>query len=342
MAVTTIANLWNPAIWMGATREGMATFPNLFASGAVSRNPTLDAIASGAGTAATIPFWKDATDGDDEIQVEGTAPTPDNIAGDTVVAPILNRVKATGSSALAGAVSGGDPMAEIGRILGTRRVKQRQKTVLAMLRGVMGAGATAAAGGGVLAAMRKDHFDESGVSAASTELLDVDKFIDAKSLMGELQDALRGGVIWIHPTPLAGLEKADVTSFKEKSMGAFTIRTYRDIPLVVSESLVRAGTTNGYVYETFLIANGALGVGEKPQAGDSLDVASLQLFLNKEKNEAVIYDRTRWLTAIGGIKWTGTPSGQSATNAELQTIGNWSLKWATANRCGIVCIRTNG
>jgi hypothetical protein len=75
--------------------------------------------------------------------------------------------------------------------------------------------------------------------------------------------------------------------------------------------------------------------------GDVIDVASLQLDLEKGKNNASIYDRTRFLLAPAGVKWVGTPAGQSATNAELQTIGNWTLQFQSANRVGVCMIRTN-
>ena len=37
----------------------------------------MDGIAAGAGTSANVPFLKDITDQDDEVQVEGSAPVND-------------------------------------------------------------------------------------------------------------------------------------------------------------------------------------------------------------------------------------------------------------------------
>ena len=45
---------------------------------------------------------------------------------------------------------------------------------------------------------------------------------------------------------------------------------------------------------------------------------------------------------VNGTKWVGTPAGQSAANAELATNTNWNLVFQTADRCGIVQIKTNG
>jgi hypothetical protein len=323
-------------------KERQATYPVLMNSGSVLKSPLLDQVATGAGDSVTVPFLKDITDQTDEVQVENTAPTTDNGQPSGLMkAPVLNRVCKNSATALSGQVSGADPVGSITGAMAQRRLKQRQSTLLAMLRGIFGsAGATGTTG--CMNALRVEKFIENGTSAAAANLMSVDTFLDAKALMGELADTLADGALFIHPNVLAGLEKADVTAFKEKSMGNWTIKTYRGVPIFVTEALVRAGATNGYVYDTYLLANGIVGYGEKPQAGDTIDVASLQLNMDKGKNNWEIYDRTRWLAAINGIKWVGTPAGQSATNTELQAVANWQLVFQTANRVGALCIRTNG
>jgi hypothetical protein len=85
-----------------------------------------------------------------------------------------------------------------------------------------------------------------------------------------------------------------------------------------------------------------IGYGEKAQQGDTIEVASLQYWRDPDKNNAFIYDRTRCIVHINGMKWVGAPAGQSATNAELATVGNWNLVFQSASRTGIVCMRTNG
>ncbi|HNQ91033.1 MAG TPA: hypothetical protein PKM73_20660 [Verrucomicrobiota bacterium] len=50
-----------------------------------------------------------------------------------------------------------------------------------------------------------DAFDESGDGATAAELMSIELFIHAKSLMGELADDLMDGALWLHPTILAAL-----------------------------------------------------------------------------------------------------------------------------------------
>lgn len=346
---TSITNLWDPDIWVAGLRERQATFPSLLNSGAVVANGVLDAIATGPGTSANAPFLKDSTDADDEIQVEDTAPTVDNILTSGLnVVTILNRVCQNSSTALAAQVSGQDPVSAIITTIAERRLKQRQKTALAMLRGLFGT-AGARNGAGCLSAVRlggttAEPFTEDGANADDTQRISPDLFIDAKMLMGELSNELRNGVFWCHPNIRARLEKLDALNFKEGVPSAlpFTVTTYRGVPIFESESLVRAGTTSGYVYDCYLLSRGVIGKGEKPQQGDVIDVASLQLDTDKGKNNEIIYDRTRFVMHVDGTKWGGTPAGQSATNAELQTVTNWTLVYSTANRVGGVAFRVNG
>ena len=70
-------------------------------------------------------------------------------------------------------------------------------------------------------------------------------------------------------------------------------------------------------------------------------MASLNYFPSVDLNNERIYDRTRFVMHLNGMKFTGTPSGQSATNPELATAASWQLVYATANRVGAACIRTN-
>jgi hypothetical protein len=340
MAHTTIANLWTPAIWIPTIDEGVRSFPSLVTSPVVQQSPLFDSLASGGGTSVNLPFFQDFTDTDDGIQVENSAPTVNNLTSGTNVAPVLNRVVSFGSEALAKAVAGADPVAAITRQIAVNRQKRAQKTLLAIIRGLFAANA-APATAAALSACRSDVSLEAGASPAAGQLIDSTKFNNAVALMGELQSGLLNGVVWMHPIIRAALLNADSNSFERLSRGDLMLETYKGIPVVVSNLLVRAGTTSGSVYDTYVIAPGAIAWGMKPQVA-GIDAASLQYDADPSKNQEAIYDRTRMLIHVNGTKWTGTPSGQSATDAELRTSTNWALAFQSADRCGIVQIRTNG
>jgi hypothetical protein len=158
---TTISDLWIPDVWLATMREKQATFPSLFTSGVAVDNPRASELASGPGEVATIPFFKDITDQDDEIQIENTEPTVDNkITSGLMKAVACNRVTKNSATAFSAQLSGEEPVSEIVAQLVQRRLKQRQKTLLAMIRGAFGsAGASGVAA--PLQAVRLDSFDES-------------------------------------------------------------------------------------------------------------------------------------------------------------------------------------
>jgi hypothetical protein len=88
-------------------------------------------LASGPGEVAVIPFFKDITDQDDEIQVENTEPTVDNkITSGQMKAVACNRVCKRSATAVAAQLSGEDPVGEIVAQMTQRRLKQPQKTLL--------------------------------------------------------------------------------------------------------------------------------------------------------------------------------------------------------------------
>ncbi len=351
MPSVRISDLWTPQIWGNQVREKQATFPIILNSQAVIRSPVLSNAAQGAGVSVLVPTWKDITSDADEVQVEATAPSATNgITTANQTAPILNRVSKSGVEALAAQVSGGDPTEEITMQLGERRLKQRQTALIATLRGAFGTSAGAALGNAAaLASVRLTIGDETGAGAAAAELMSPDAFINAKALMGELADGLRSGALFMHSTVRATLEKLDASSFKSgiQSGLPFAIDTYRGVPVFICDALVRAGTTSGFVYDTYLISNGAIGMGDKPQVVGTIDrpiidVASLNYQADPNTNSEYIFDRTRCILHLNGMRWTGTPAGQSATNAELGTLGNWALAYTSASRVGAVCIVSNG
>lgn len=352
MSIQQLTTLWTPDIWIPGIAEKQATFPHLFNSRAVKRTNLLTELASGPGTYAHVPFLKDITDQANEVQIENTAPTNiNNAPGDVCAFPILNRVTKNSWTAMAKNVSGADIMEHVFSTMAMRNLKQYQTTLIAVLRGLFDtAGATGGATGALLnvrfGGQNENTFIENGVNPADQYLMTPDIFIRTKALLGELADTLKNGCLFIHPDVLARLEILDVYGFKtliKPSELPFSITTYRDIPIFVSTALARAGTAGGNVYDTYLIAEGTIGFGEKPQLADKADMASLAYFYDRDLNDDIIWDRRRVAFGLDGTAAVpANYAASSATDAELQTAANWTLKYQTANRVGAASVRTNG
>jgi len=358
---TSISNLWIPNIWIRGVNEKVALLPALISSPVVLRNEIFDNLASGGGTSVNIPYFRDITQQSDAPQVENTQPTIQVIGSGQQVAPILNREYAVSATALAAQVSqvpGSAPLQPIEVMtaqLALGRQMRRQATMVNILKGIFGF-ANAPAGAGAMSAVRNDIFLEAGAAPPAGQCVSVNAIVDTIALLGELAASTLGGGIMMHSVIRAALLKADQISFEHYSLQNGTvlvggapvtnqggyIEMYKGYRVFVSDSLVRAGTTSGKVYATYVFMPGVFAWGEKAQAAQSIDAASLSYWLDVQKNNEELYDRTRFIIHPNGLKWTGTPAGQSAADSELATAGNWSLDYSTANRVGIACLRSNG
>ena len=340
---TAISDLWVPQIWVQGLSEKAASFPSIITSGIANRDEEFDAYAAGPGTTINLPYFRDISDQADAVQVENTQATRQVIGSGKQIAAICNRETANDLTALSGQVSGAAPVDGILTQLAIRRQKQRNTTLLNQLRGLFDTTSAPNSATGCLKAARYDIFLEAGATPPATQCISASGFVDAVTLLGEQADVLKGGSIIVHPDIHQALLKADQISFEHFSLQeGIKLQKYRGLWLWRSKLLRRAGTTSGYVYDTYLSAPGVFAWGEKPQQGDVVDVASLSYWMDKQKNNEEIYDRSRFILHPNGCRWVGTPAGQSATNAEFATAANWNLDYQTADRVGLVCMRTNG
>ena len=356
MAATTIANLWSPDVWIRTLNEKMNTLPSLITSPIVRRTGEFDALAEGGGVSVNLPYFRDVTNTRSTPQIEGTQPTLNNISSGKQFAPILNRELPYGVTALATQIigSGETPVENLLSQLANNKQKDRQATMVSILHGIFGF-ASAPGGAGALSGVRNDIFSEAGATPPPNQCISPYAVADTIGTLGELADTTLGGGIMMHPLIRTALIKQDQISFKHWSEQSGTLLTgdapvpgqleyYKGYRVFVSNLLVRNAAGGGVVFDTYIFAPGVFAWGEKAQKDGTLvqDAASLSLYPNPQKNQLELYDRSRFLIHPNGMKWIGTPAGQSAADSELATAGNWALDYASADRVGIVCLRSNG
>ena len=356
MAVTSIADLWVPDIWIRGLNERMNTLPSIVTSPIVKRTAEFDALAEGGGQTVNIPYFRDITDQADAPQVEGTQATLQKMGSGKQIAPIFNRESGLAASALSAAVigSGETPVEGILSQLAARKQKQRQSALVNICRGIFGY-QSAPAGAGALSGNRNDIFSETGANPPANQTISPYAVADTIARLGELADTTLGGGIMMHPLIRAALIKQDQISFKHYSEQSGTLITgdavrdsqmefYKGYRVFVSNLLFRAGGVSGYVFDTYIFAPGVFAWGEKAQKDGTLiaDVAALALYHDPRLNQSEVYDRSRFLLHPNGMRWVGVPAGQSAANSELVVAANWTLDYTTSDRVGIVSLRTNG
>jgi hypothetical protein len=340
-ASTTVANLWNPSVWIPGLAERIKSRPSLINSGIMVNNADIQAIVDGPSTIANIPFFKEP-DFDDAIQAEDSDVTVNNVASGKQVATILNRRFAIGTEALAKAVSGADPVAFALDIWADFKLRRRQKSLLNILRGTFGNADGPGAGTAAFKAVRKDIFSETGASPTSEKLFSSDFYIETLGLMGENKPDLTQCVICCHSKIEEAMLKQDDITVVQDSLGKDRVQTYKGAPVFVSDLLSRAGGTSGTVYDTYIFKKGSVGYGERTQSNTIGDVAAMIKIENALKNTTGFADFSRFVIHPNGAVWGGTPAGQSATNTELAVAASWTLAYGDVKNVGIVALRSNG
>lgn len=113
-------------------------------------------------------------------------------------------------------------------------------------------------------------------------------------------------------------------------------------------ALKRAGTTSGSVYTSYVLAAGAIGLGEAPKQIGSVSVpvvgvSTFNLVNDVRKNQAGVIDRSRYIVHPVGasVKSASVPAALGGfTDAEL--AGNIWEKKLESIHVPFLAIRTNG
>ena len=304
---TKIADVIVPEVFNPYVIERTAELSALVKSGIVVRNPELDALATAGGKLINMPYWKDLT-GEDEVLDDDGALTPGKITSGQDVAALLMRGKAWSVNDLAKALSGDDPMRAIGDLVAEYWARQRQKTLLSVLKGVF---ASATMSGNVhdISALEGDLAKISGPS-----------FIVAKNKLGDASDKLTAVVM--HSAVFTALEQQNLISYIPNSEGVVEFPTYMNKRVIVDDGC----PIDTDIYTTYLFGEGAIGEGNgQAPVPTETDRDSLA-------GEDILINRQHFLLHPRGVKFTNTSVAKaSPSNAELASQANWSRVYENKN-----------
>lgn len=304
---TKIADVIVPEIFNPYVIERTAELSALVRSGIVVRNPELDALATAGGKLINMPYWKDLT-GDDEVLDDNGALTPDKITAGQDVAALLMRGKAWSVNDLAKALSGDDPMRAIGDLVAEYWARQKQKTLLSILKGVF---ASSTMSGNVhdISALEGDLAKISGPS-----------FIVAKNKLGDASDKLTAVVM--HSAVFTALEQQNLISYIPNSQGVVEFPTYMNKRVIVDDGC----PLDVDVYTTYLFGQGAIGEGNgQAPVPTETDRDSLA-------GEDILINRQHFLLHPRGVKFTNASVAKaSPSNSELAKETNWNRVYENKN-----------
>lgn len=306
MAVTKIQNVIVPDVFNPYVVEKTAELSALFQSGIIRPDAALDTLARTGGTLLQMPFWTDLT-GADEVLSDSTALTPQNIAASKDIARLHARGKAWGVNDLAKALSGDDPMAQIGNLVADYWARRFQALLISTLKGVFAA-----------ASMSGNVHDISAVAGA--DAFTGSTFIDAAHKLGDAESKLTA--VMVHSLVFATMRKQNLIEFIPNSEGVYNIPTYLGKRVIVDDSMP---VTSG-VYTTYLFGEGAIGYGEgEAPVPTETDRDSLA-------GEEYLINRRHFIMHPRGVKWNeASVAGEFPTNAECETAANWTRVYSNKN-----------
>jgi hypothetical protein len=169
-------------------------------------------------------------------------------------------------------------------------------------------------------------------------------FVDATVKLGDRGDRLTA--VAMHSGTEAALRKLDLIDFIPDSEGKAQIKTFQGRRVIVDDTLpVRAGTTDGQVYTSYLFGPGAFGKGAAPLDSEPLQggfgTEGVELSRQALDSDTVLINRRCYILHPRGVKFTSAAVvGDSPTNAELENGANWTRVFENKN-VRIVAIEHN-
>ena len=324
-----------PSLFLSYQQEISAAKSGFFRSGIIADNAAISAEFAKGGRTITIPHFNDLA-GDSEILSDTVGLTAAVLGGNEQVGVRNFRGRAWQSSDLAAELAGSDPARAIAIRTGEYWVRDCQTTLISQLNGLLGP----LAGGGALAA---DHLTGDGATTISA-----DTMIDAIALLGDAGQDLsavamdsqcyyklcKDDLIIPGTAPNVDSQIDTRVSAERAEYGTYLGRpVIVDDGLVPTGDLVGGGTGGADVHTIYFFAPGAFVYSEVlPKTPVETDRDILRAI-------EVLVNRKEYLLHPVGFSWIGTAAGNSPTNAEFATIGNWQRVFTDLRNIKMTALR---
>lgn len=329
MAKTLVSDVIVPELWVPYFRETATDKTALFQSGILDPNDQeLNAKIGGGGSIINMPYWQPLSGTAENLSDSGSLSVK-NITGAQDKAVKHFRGDARSINHLAKYLSGDDPGQAIADDLARWWSEDMQaQRLIPSLTGIF---ATALSSSHV-----SDIAIEDGDNAADANLIGSDALIDAVHLLGD--HWMRIESIAMHSVPFKRLQKLDLIEFEPISEQGLEIPRFLGRRVIVDDNLpVANGSTSGKKYTSYLFQAGAVAFSEEQIDADEAFETDRDVLAS----DTIIATRRHFVLHPRGVAFTGSVTGQSPTNAELETGGNWTKRYNDKN-IRIVKLVTNG
>ena len=313
MATTRLSDIIDVTVFQDLPQIDGPEKTAFFESGIIARNGLLDSLASGPGKIAELPFWNDL---DANVEVNytndnpATTATPQKIVQGEQIARKAFVNQGWQAADLASELAlGGTAMQAVRNKTDRYFARQWQRRLVASANGILADNVANDSGDMVVDVA----VEATGSQTASTKF-NRDVFTEAAYTMGDAASDL--SAIAVHSAVMAQMVKNDDIVYIPDSMGQLTIPTYMGLRVIVDDGMtVTAGTTSGFKYTSVLFGGGAFGYGVgSPETPVEVEREASQ---GNGGGIETLWLRNTWLLHPFGFQATGTPSGESFTQAEL-------------------------
>lgn len=319
MAATKIADIIVPEVFDPYMLERTAELTELYLGGIITRDQQFDELANSGGKILKMPFYKDLT-GDDEVLSDASPLTAGAIGTAQDNARLHMRGRAWGVNDLAKALSGDDPMRAIADLVSQYWARRYQAGLISSLTGVFADNVA-----NDTSDMTHDIASETVAGQGAGTRIGPAAVIAAAGTLGDAFGKLTA--IAMHSAVFQELQNQNVIVYEKPSTGDIKFPTYLGYRVIVDDGCpVRAGTTDGLVYTSYLFGEGAVAYGQGgapvPSETDRDALAG----------EDYLITRTHFLLHPRGVEWAeGSVAGEAPTNAEAENALNWNRVYERKN-----------
>ena len=313
MAGTKLTDVIVPELFNPYVINKSVELSSLVQSGIVSNNSAFDKLASQAAPVINMPFFEDLT-GESEQIIESEDLTDNKITSNKDVACIIRRAKMWSATDLSAALAGKDPMGAIAGLVANFWVRDMQKELIAILKGIFGTAedVDASTKETRLASNLLDISEKTGDAANWS----VNNFIDAQQLLGDAQNQLTAVVM--HSATWSYLKKLELIKTERQSTD-LSFDTYQGKRVIIDDG---CPVENG-VYTSYLFGQGAVALGN----GSPVGFVSTETERDKKKGSGIDYliNRKTYIMHPRGVSFTNTnvEKTEGPSRLELADPANW-------------------
>lgn len=322
MATVQLADIFIKKVYLDTKEKNHVENSALSRSGVIVRNPEFDRIAKSGSKLVEVPIWNDL-DASGEPNYSNDDPdqkaTPQKVGMTHFVARNAYLNNGWSSMDLATEIGGAvpDPMTRIKNRTSEYWMRQFQKRLIAMSKGVMAA--NVANNGGD---MVHNIAIENGAAATADNLISRSAVVEALFTLGDAFESIAS--IAMHSAVYQRLVDQQQIEFIQPAGTGVSIPTYLGKAVTVDDSLPAvAGTTSGVKYTTILFGRSMFGYGEgePPQPVELARAADA----GNGSGQDILWERKTWLMHPFGHNFTSTTvTGQTPTLAQLALAANWT------------------